>query len=62
LDDFKEASGIDVNMSLFATNDELFAKLRAGNPGYDVIVPGSAPMQSARSFSTVAVRYRAARI
>ncbi|MCB1485280.1 MAG: spermidine/putrescine ABC transporter substrate-binding protein [Hyphomicrobiaceae bacterium] len=41
LDDFKEATGIDVNMSLFATNDELFAKLRAGNPGFDVIVPGS---------------------
>src|SRR6185437_229061 len=41
LEDFKTASGIDVNMSLFATNDELFAKLRAGNPGYDVIVPGS---------------------
>lgn len=41
LADFQEASGIDVNMSLFATNDELFAKLRAGNPGYDVIVPGS---------------------
>jgi spermidine/putrescine transport system substrate-binding protein len=41
LEDFKDASGIDVNMSLFATNDELFAKLRAGNQGYDVIVPGS---------------------
>ena len=41
LADFKKASGIDVNMSLFATNDELFAKLRAGNPGFDVIVPGS---------------------
>ena len=41
LEDFKNASGIDVNMSLFATNDELFAKLRAGNPGYDVIVPGN---------------------
>ncbi len=41
LDDFKKAAGIDVNMSLFATNDELFAKLRAGNPGFDVIVPGS---------------------
>ncbi len=41
LDTFKEKAGIDVNMSLFATNDELFAKLRAGNPGYDVIVPGS---------------------
>src|SRR4030042_2630831 len=41
LETFKEKSGIDVNMSLFATNDELFAKLRAGNQGYDVIVPGS---------------------
>jgi spermidine/putrescine transport system substrate-binding protein len=41
LDDFKEASGITVNMSLFATNDELFAKLRAGNAGYDVIVPSN---------------------
>lgn len=39
LTDFKAATGVDVNMSLFATNDELFAKLRAGNQGYDVIVP-----------------------
>ncbi|MBB4632787.1 ABC transporter substrate-binding protein [Sphingosinicella soli] len=41
LDDFKDTAGIDVNMSLFATNDELFAKLRAGNPGFDVIVPSN---------------------
>ena len=41
LADFKDASGVDVNMSLFATNDELFAKLRAGNPGFDVIVPSN---------------------
>ena len=41
LADFKTATGIDVNLSLFATNDELFAKLRAGNPGYDVIVPSN---------------------
>lgn len=39
LTDFKAATGINVNMSLFATNDELFAKLRGGNQGYDVIVP-----------------------
>ena len=39
LDDFNDASGIDVSMDLFADNDELFAKLREGNPGYDVIVP-----------------------
>lgn len=41
LDDFREATGVNVNMSLFATNDELFARLRAGNPGYDVIVPSN---------------------
>lgn len=41
LEDFKGASGIEVNMSLFANNDELFAKLRAGNPGFDVIVPSN---------------------
>ena len=39
LDDFKKASGITVKMDLFADNDELFAKLKMGNPGYDVIVP-----------------------
>jgi spermidine/putrescine transport system substrate-binding protein len=41
LDDFKTAAGIDVKMDLFANNDELFAKLRGGNPGYDVIVPSN---------------------
>jgi spermidine/putrescine transport system substrate-binding protein len=41
LKDFKTATGIDVNMTLFASNDELFAKLKAGNPGYDVIVPSN---------------------
>jgi spermidine/putrescine transport system substrate-binding protein len=39
LADFKDASGISVTMDLFADNDELFAKLKEGNPGYDVIVP-----------------------
>jgi spermidine/putrescine transport system substrate-binding protein len=39
LNDFKSASGIPVSMSYFANNDELFAKLRAGNSGFDVIVP-----------------------
>src|SRR3546814_10392444 len=38
LDDFKKATGVEVKMDLYADNDELFAKLRAGNPGYDVIV------------------------
>lgn len=41
LADFEQASGIKVQTSYFATNDELFAKLKAGNPGYDVIVPSN---------------------
>jgi spermidine/putrescine transport system substrate-binding protein len=41
LADFEKASGIRVNASYFATNDELFAKLQAGNQGYDVIVPSN---------------------
>jgi len=39
LQDFTSATGIDVRYDLFADNAELFARLREGNPGYDVIVP-----------------------
>jgi spermidine/putrescine transport system substrate-binding protein len=38
---FEAATGISVRYDLFASNDELFAKLRAGNPGYDVIFPSN---------------------
>jgi spermidine/putrescine transport system substrate-binding protein len=41
LSDFEKTSGIRVKMDLYADNDELFAKLREHNPGYDVIVPSS---------------------
>jgi spermidine/putrescine transport system substrate-binding protein len=42
LDDFeKDSGGVKVKMDLFASNDELFQKLKAGNPGYDVIVPSN---------------------
>ena len=39
LEDFTDATGIAVRYDLYASNDELFAKLREGNPGYDVIFP-----------------------
>ena len=39
LEDFTNATGIEVKLDLYADNDELFAKLKGGNPGYDVIVP-----------------------
>ena len=41
LDDFKGESGIAVKMDLFADNEELFAKLKESNPGYDLIVPSN---------------------
>lgn len=41
LADFQKESGVKVQTSFFSTNDELFAKLKAGNPGYDVIVPSN---------------------
>jgi spermidine/putrescine transport system substrate-binding protein len=41
LDAFEAATGIKVRVSLYGNNDELFAKLRSGNPGFDVIVPSN---------------------
>ena len=41
LEDYKASAGVDVKMDIFATNDELFAKLKAGNQGYDLIVPSN---------------------
>lgn len=39
LPEFTEATGIEVKLDLYADNDELFAKLKGGNPGYDVVLP-----------------------
>ncbi len=39
--EFEQASGVRVQYELFGSNDELFAKLRAGNPGYDLIFPSN---------------------
>ena len=41
LENFQDKTGIAVRMDLYANNSELFAKLKDGNPGYDVIVPGN---------------------
>ena len=36
---FEELTGIEVNYTFYATNEELYAKLRAGGASYDVIIP-----------------------
>ena len=46
LETFTAATGVSVQYDLFASNEELFAKLQAGNPGYDVIVPSDYMIES----------------
>ena len=41
LEKFTKETGIEVKYDLYADNDELFAKLKNGNPGYDLIVPSN---------------------
>lgn len=41
LEDFRAATGISVRMDLFSDAGQLLARLRDGNPGYDVIVPSN---------------------
>lgn len=37
--DFTKATGIKVNYSTYATNEELYAKLKSGGGDYDVVIP-----------------------
>ena len=39
--EFQDQTGVSVVEDFFADNDELFNKLRGGNPGYDIIVPSN---------------------
>lgn len=39
LETFSKATGIETRYDLYADNAELFARLREGNPGYDLICP-----------------------
>ena len=39
LREFSALTGIRVNYTTFATNEELYSKLRSGNASYDVIIP-----------------------
>ena len=39
LDDFQAEFGVTVNLESYDTNEDMLAKIRPGNSGYDVIVP-----------------------
>lgn len=36
---FEEACGVTVTTDFFGNNEELLSRLRAGNPGFDIVVP-----------------------
>ncbi|MBE6899249.1 MAG: ABC transporter substrate-binding protein [Ruminococcaceae bacterium] len=38
-EDFEKLTGIKVNYTLFASNEELYTKLKSGGASYDIIVP-----------------------
>lgn len=38
-EEFTKLTGIEVNYSTYATNEELYAKLKAGAANYDIIIP-----------------------
>ncbi|MBR6916796.1 MAG: ABC transporter substrate-binding protein [Clostridia bacterium] len=38
-EEFEKLTGINVNYSTFATNEELYAKLRGGGTKYDIVIP-----------------------
>lgn len=39
LEDFEKETGIKVNYETFATNEEMYAKIKAGGTSYDVLIP-----------------------
>ncbi|MCX7354325.1 MAG: spermidine/putrescine ABC transporter substrate-binding protein [Alphaproteobacteria bacterium] len=45
IDNFTAATGITVRYDTYANNEELFAKLKTRNPGYDIIVPSDYMIQ-----------------
>ncbi|MFC3074342.1 ABC transporter substrate-binding protein [Shinella pollutisoli] len=39
LDSFTEKTGVSVNMAIFGSNEEMMAKMQAGESGFDIIAP-----------------------
>jgi spermidine/putrescine transport system substrate-binding protein len=39
LRDFQEACGVEVTLDTYPSNEDLAARIRAGNSGYDIIIP-----------------------
>jgi spermidine/putrescine transport system substrate-binding protein len=53
LEDFKNETGVEVRYDLFADEEEMFAKIRAGARGYDLIVVGDYLIPRFRSLNLI---------
>ena len=42
---FEEACGVTVNYDIYESNEAMLARIRQGNPGYDIIVPSGSTVQ-----------------
>lgn len=42
---FEEACGVTVNYDIFESNEAMLARIRQGNPGYDIVVPSGATVE-----------------
>ena len=42
---FEEACGVTVTYDTFPTDDDMLARIRQGNPGYDVVVPAASTLE-----------------
>ncbi|MFK0206441.1 PotD/PotF family extracellular solute-binding protein [Agrobacterium sp. NPDC090283] len=45
LDAFTEKTGVTVNVAIFGSNEEMMAKMQAGDAGFDVVVPTNYAIQ-----------------
>jgi spermidine/putrescine transport system substrate-binding protein len=45
LDQFEEECGVRVNQDVFSSNEDMIARIQAGNSGYDLIVPSDYAVQ-----------------
>ncbi len=42
---FEDACGVSVNYDIYESNEDMLARIRQGNPGYDLIVPSGGTVQ-----------------
>ena len=53
IDDFKALTGVNIEISVFGSNEEMLAKLQAGGTGWDVFVPTNYTISTYKSLDLI---------